>query len=50
MLCVDDVVLMTAEEAEEEAEEAEEAEAGWSKKNKKPTWQRGEKPPLAFTQ
>ena len=47
MLCVDDVVLMTAEEAEEEAEEA---EAGWSKKNKKPTWQRGEKPPLAFTQ
>ena len=48
MLCVDDVVLMTAEEAEEEAEEAEEAEAGWSKKNKKPTWQQKRLNPSPF--
>ena len=36
LICVDDVVLMMAEEAAA-------AEAGWSKKNKNPTLQCGEK-------
>ena len=50
VLCVDDVVMVrwccwrgdVKEAAAEEAVEAEEAAAGWSKKNKNPTWQCGE--------
>ena len=42
--------MEAAEEEEEEEEEAEAAEAaGWSKKNKNPTWQCGEsRKPCAF--